>query len=87
MQETQRLVNEPAPGICATPKEGKLENDFFILIELNYFFFFLSYLRSCCFVDNLRYFDVMIAGPQQSPYEGGVFKLELFLTGIRKFDF
>ncbi|CAK9779328.1 ubiquitin-conjugating enzyme [Cutaneotrichosporon oleaginosum] len=29
--------------------------------------------------DNLRYFDVTIAGPDQSPYEGGVFKLELFL--------
>ncbi|ELR24951.1 ubiquitin-conjugating enzyme, putative [Acanthamoeba castellanii str. Neff] len=30
--------------------------------------------------DNLRYFDVIIAGPSQSPYEGGIFKLELFLT-------
>ncbi|MCJ1484305.1 Ubiquitin-conjugating enzyme 13 [Schaereria dolodes] len=29
--------------------------------------------------DNLRYFDVMIHGPSQSPYEGGIFKLELFL--------
>ncbi|KAH7398963.1 ubiquitin-conjugating enzyme/RWD-like protein [Phaeosphaeria sp. MPI-PUGE-AT-0046c] len=29
--------------------------------------------------DNLRYFDVTIDGPSQSPYEGGVFKLELFL--------
>jgi len=29
--------------------------------------------------DNLRYFDVRIHGPSQSPYEGGVFKLELFL--------
>uniref|UniRef100_A0A8H7TU01 Ubiquitin-conjugating enzyme E2 2 n=1 Tax=Bionectria ochroleuca TaxID=29856 RepID=A0A8H7TU01_BIOOC len=29
--------------------------------------------------DNLRYFDVEIHGPSQSPYEGGVFKLELFL--------
>lgn len=29
--------------------------------------------------DNLRYFDVVIAGPAQSPYEGGIFKLELFL--------
>jgi len=31
--------------------------------------------------DNLRYFDVVIAGPPGSPYEGGIFKLELFLTG------
>ncbi|KAH3678348.1 hypothetical protein WICMUC_001581 [Wickerhamomyces mucosus] len=29
--------------------------------------------------DNLRYFDVTIQGPDQSPYEGGIFKLELFL--------
>lgn len=29
--------------------------------------------------DNLRYFDVTIQGPEQSPYEGGIFKLELFL--------
>ncbi|KAF2873188.1 ubiquitin-conjugating enzyme E2 N [Massariosphaeria phaeospora] len=30
--------------------------------------------------DNLRYFDVTIHGPSQSPYEaGGIFQLELFL--------
>ncbi|CAB5373570.1 unnamed protein product [Rhizophagus irregularis] len=29
--------------------------------------------------ENLRYFDVDITGPEQSPFEGGVFKLELFL--------
>ncbi|KAJ1564039.1 ubiquitin-conjugating enzyme E2 N, partial [Nowakowskiella sp. JEL0078] len=29
--------------------------------------------------DNLRYFDVIIAGPSSSPFEGGIFKLELFL--------
>ncbi|ONI16771.1 hypothetical protein PRUPE_3G121300 [Prunus persica] len=29
--------------------------------------------------ENMRYFNVMILGPAQSPYEGGVFKLELFL--------
>mmetsp|Transcript_159 Transcript_159/g.319 ORF Transcript_159/g.319 Transcript_159/m.319 type:complete len:155 (+) Transcript_159:39-503(+) len=29
--------------------------------------------------DNLRYFNVIIAGPSSSPYEGGIFKLELFL--------
>lgn len=28
---------------------------------------------------NARYFHVIIAGPQDSPYEGGTFKLELFL--------
>mmetsp|Transcript_43910 Transcript_43910/g.61709 ORF Transcript_43910/g.61709 Transcript_43910/m.61709 type:complete len:155 (+) Transcript_43910:85-549(+) len=50
LKETERLIQEPAPGISAKPHE-----------------------------ENLRYFDVAIAGPQSSPYEGGIFKLELFL--------
>jgi ubiquitin-conjugating enzyme E2 N len=29
--------------------------------------------------DNMRYFNVVIAGPVDSPYEGGLFRLELFL--------
>jgi ubiquitin-conjugating enzyme E2 N len=29
--------------------------------------------------DNWRYFDVTIAGPPDTPFEGGVFKMELFL--------
>merc|ERR1712010_335870 len=29
--------------------------------------------------ENARYFNVMIIGPTTSPYEGGVYKLELFL--------
>eukprot|EP00615_Pteridomonas_danica_P000027 CAMPEP_0114342038 /NCGR_PEP_ID=MMETSP0101-20121206/9500_1 /TAXON_ID=38822 ORGANISM="Pteridomonas danica, Strain PT" /NCGR_SAMPLE_ID=MMETSP0101 /ASSEMBLY_ACC=CAM_ASM_000211 /LENGTH=149 /DNA_ID=CAMNT_0001475947 /DNA_START=75 /DNA_END=524 /DNA_ORIENTATION=- len=29
--------------------------------------------------DNLRYFNVSISGPEDSPYEGGTFRLELFL--------
>ncbi|XP_018319380.1 ubiquitin-conjugating enzyme E2 N-like [Agrilus planipennis] len=29
--------------------------------------------------DNCRYFHVIMAGPKGSPYEGGLFKLELFL--------
>ena len=31
------------------------------------------------YADNLRYFNVTIAGPPDSPYEGGLFRLELFL--------
>lgn len=31
------------------------------------------------YADNLRYFAVAIEGPQDSPYEKGVFQLELFL--------
>eukprot|EP01024_Parvocaulis_polyphysoides_P017444 TRINITY_DN17701_c0_g1_i1.p3 TRINITY_DN17701_c0_g1~~TRINITY_DN17701_c0_g1_i1.p3 ORF type:complete len:154 (-),score=12.90 TRINITY_DN17701_c0_g1_i1:343-804(-) len=50
IKETQRLMQEPAPGISASPQE-----------------------------DNIRYFSVIILGPQQSPYQGGAFKLELFL--------
>ena len=49
-QETQRLMQEPVPGISAVPDEG-----------------------------NARYFHVVVAGPEGSPFEGGVFKLELFL--------
>lgn len=29
--------------------------------------------------ENARYFHIIIAGPKDSPYEGGTFKLELFL--------
>eukprot|EP00298_Acanthocystis_sp_HF-20_P003514 c13862_g2_i1.p1 GENE.c13862_g2_i1~~c13862_g2_i1.p1 ORF type:complete len:147 (-),score=67.96 c13862_g2_i1:35-475(-) len=29
--------------------------------------------------ENPRYFDVVASGPQGSPYEGGVFRLELFV--------
>ena len=31
--------------------------------------------------DNLRYFQVIVCGPGESPYEGGIFNLELFLPG------
>jgi len=44
------------------------------------FFFTAPGISATPHADNLRYFDVVIAGPAQSPYEGGIFKLELFLT-------
>lgn len=50
IKETQRLKQEPVPGIEACPDES-----------------------------NARYFHVIVMGPKDSPYEGGVFKLELFL--------
>ena len=50
VKETQRLTQEPVPGITAIP-----------------------------FEDNMRYFNVIISGPDDSPYEAGVFRLELFL--------
>lgn len=49
-KETQRLLQDPVPGISATPDET-----------------------------NARYFHVIITGPEGSPFEGGVFRLELFL--------
>ncbi|KAM3728749.1 Ubiquitin-conjugating enzyme E2 [Dirofilaria immitis] len=49
-KETQRLMNDPVPGISAVPDDS-----------------------------NARYFHVIIAGPDGSPFAGGVFKLELFL--------
>uniref|UniRef100_A0A914H932 UBC core domain-containing protein n=1 Tax=Globodera rostochiensis TaxID=31243 RepID=A0A914H932_GLORO len=49
-KETQRLLQDPVPGISATPDDA-----------------------------NARYFHVIIAGPDESPFAGGVFKLELFL--------
>ena len=30
--------------------------------------------------DNKRYFMITIEGPQDTPYEGGIFRLEMFLT-------
>ncbi|KAK4527674.1 hypothetical protein GAYE_SCF42G5599 [Galdieria yellowstonensis] len=50
IKETEKLLQDPVPGISAVPHE-----------------------------DNARYFNVIIQGPDSSPYEGGTFKLELFL--------
>lgn len=50
IKETQRLMEEPVPGISAAPDDS-----------------------------NARYFHVIVAGPKDSPFEGGLFKLELFL--------
>ncbi|XP_067685133.1 ubiquitin-conjugating enzyme E2 N-like [Haliotis asinina] len=49
-KETQRLQQEPVPGIHACPDDR-----------------------------NARYFHIEIAGPSESPYEGGIFNMELFL--------
>ncbi|XP_016991933.1 ubiquitin-conjugating enzyme E2 N [Drosophila rhopaloa] len=50
IKETQRLLEDPVPGISAIPDEN-----------------------------NARYFRVLVSGPRDSPFEGGVFRLELFL--------
>ncbi|KLJ12840.1 ubiquitin-conjugating enzyme E2 N [Blastomyces silverae] len=36
-------------------------------------------ITACPREDNLRHFDVTLEGPADSPYEGGIFKLQLFL--------
>ncbi|XP_073116542.1 uncharacterized protein [Elaeis guineensis] len=72
----------PYPGFRRSCVEDRRPGDILI--------FFLG-KRSGCLVNQLlgsvrlprkitlHYFNVMILGPTQSPYEGGVFKLELFL--------
>lgn len=30
--------------------------------------------------DNPRHFKILISGPEGTPYEGGIFKVEMFLT-------
>jgi len=50
VKETQRLQQEPAPGIQCT-----------------------------AFPNNPRHFAVVLAGPQDTPYERGIFHMELFL--------
>lgn len=50
IKETQRLVNDPVPGLTFEVDE-----------------------------DNLRYFKLTLQGPEDTPYEGGNFMLELFL--------
>ncbi|CEO97601.1 UBC core domain-containing protein [Plasmodiophora brassicae] len=50
LKETQRLMNEPVPGIVCIPDEN-----------------------------NLRYFHIEMEGPQDTPYYGGVFRIEMFL--------
>ncbi|XLS43831.1 hypothetical protein HN51_000696 [Arachis hypogaea] len=61
--ETQRLLNEPAPGISASPSE-----------------------------DNMRYSNVMILGPTQSPYEeknvelGEDYTIFSLIDGVVKFE-
>ncbi len=39
----------------------------------------ISGISAEAFSDNPRYFNVIISGPKDSPYEGGKFKLQLYL--------
>lgn len=69
IKETQRLMQEPVPGkICATADRANSN-------EWN------NFLGISAVPDesNARYFHVIVTGPEDSPFEGGLFKLELFL--------
>ena len=48
-----------------------------MVLNINYFLYYYSTHKR----DNMRYFDVIIAGPPDTPYESGIFKLEMFLDG------
>lgn len=69
IKETQRLMQEPVPGIL---------NNFVVTFAI----FLISNILGISAVpdeSNARYFHVIVTGPEDSPFEGGLFKLELFL--------
>ncbi|KAI4190598.1 MAG: hypothetical protein L6R41_000691 [Letrouitia leprolyta] len=68
VKETERLMAEPYAS-SARPSTLRDPNEIFRVPGIS----------AVPHEDNLRYFDVLIHGPSQSPYESGIFKLELFL--------
>ncbi|KAL7273736.1 hypothetical protein RUND412_003396 [Rhizina undulata] len=67
IKETERLVAEPVPGINAVPHEDNLR------------YFDVTVLSPFPLPLTLPGRENVIHGPAQSPYEGGIFRLELFL--------
>ncbi|XP_008051354.2 ubiquitin-conjugating enzyme E2 N [Carlito syrichta] len=61
----------PGPGVVAEPR--RLRETQRLLAEP------VPGIKAEPDESNARYFHVVIAGPQDSPFEGGTFKLELFL--------
>ena len=53
LQETQRLMQEPVPGISAVPDDG-----------------------------NARYFHVVVAGPDGSPFEVSIYNQHIYLSRL-----
>ncbi|KAJ5166163.1 Ubiquitin carrier protein [Penicillium canariense] len=74
IKETERLMAEPYdyPHVPLTVF-GASSDSLSLCISR------VSGINAVPHEDNLRYFDVSIHGPAQSPYEGGIFRLELFL--------
>lgn len=94
LKETQRLMQEPVPGISAKPDEGNARYVAMLsalhrfnvahpllicFLSIGGFLFDLSHNHVFCFLISSRYFHVKVTGPEDSPFEGGLFKLELFL--------
>lgn len=72
IKETQRLMQEPVPGKKA---------HFLLSLSICLLLLRVSVLGISAIPDeaNARYFHVIVTGPEDSPFEGGLFKLELFL--------
>ncbi|RLM99264.1 ubiquitin-conjugating enzyme E2 36 [Panicum miliaceum] len=81
IKETQRLLSEP--GARLPLREIFFFSENFGAIWSPLLLFWPHYsapgISASPSEENMRYFNVMILGPAQSPYEGGIFKLELFL--------
>lgn len=78
IKETQRLMQEPVPGWCIfyDLRNCKLRRRSY---SLNLTPFSVSGISAVPDESNARYFHVIVTGPEDSPFEGGLFKLELFL--------
>lgn len=83
MQETQRLLSEPGTGNCGALEleQGFLPGEWILnllLILLRASAVVVVFVISAPGIsaspseENLRYFNVMILGPSQSPYEGNL---------------
>ena len=74
VKETQRLLSEPGTRTPGSTTRTRAAAYTPLLCAA------APGISATPYADNLRYFNVIIQGPTQSAYEGGIFKLELFLT-------
>lgn len=70
IKETQRLLQEPGNPIAS----GECIYGGFMLYCV-----VVPGISAVPDESNARYFHVIVTGPEDSPFEGGLFKLELFL--------
>jgi hypothetical protein len=80
LQESERLIKDPGEFVMGmyfgmhTNRAGK-HSCYPVLLISNA----VPGISAAPFEDNLRYFNVVIEGPKETPYEGGLFKLEMYL--------